>query len=403
MPEPTTPCYVYDLAEIRRSYGTLSRNLPQPSKILYALKANPHPDVVATLLGQGCRAEVSSPGELDAALRAGADARDVLYTGPAKRREDLDTAIAAGVRQFSADSAYAVRELASVAAYHGVTIRYLLRVNPELAQAVAGLAMTGMASQFGADEDAILAKPHEFTRYPEAVFDGLHFYLATNMKDTDSLMTQFRVALKTALRVEEILDVQLNTLDLGGGFGAPYAVTGQVAANHGLAGQLSAELDSTFPNWREQRPLVVFESGRALVATSGKLLTRVLDVKRTHGKRIVVLDSGIHQLGGMAGLRRVPPLRPDVLATASAAQELESAIVCGPLCTPLDRWSSDHPLPAVAPGDLLAVPNVGAYGLTASLALFLSHPMPVELVVDGSRVVSATQLTTFRREVEPPY
>src|SRR6185312_14437205 len=215
--------------------------------------------------------------------------------------------------------------------------------------------------------------------------------------------TQFRVALKTALRVEEILDVQLNTLDLGGGFGAPYAVTGQVAANHGLAGQLSAELDSTFPNWREQRPLVVFESGRALVATSGKLLTRVLDVKRTHGKRIVVLDSGIHQLGGMAGLRRVPPLRPDVLATASAAQELESAIVCGPLCTPLDRWSSDHPLPAVAPGDLLAVPNVGAYGLTASLALFLSHPMPVELVVDGSRVVSATQLTTFRREVEPPY
>src|SRR5206468_9149928 len=113
------------------------------------------------------------------------------------------------------------------------------------------------------------------------VFDGLHFYLATNMKDTESLMAQFRLALKTALRVEEILGVRLNTLDLGGGFGAPYAVNGQAAPNDGLAGELSAELDSTFPDWREQRPVVVFESGRALVATSGKLLTRVLDVKRT--------------------------------------------------------------------------------------------------------------------------
>lgn len=73
-------------------------------------------------------------------------------------------------------------------------------------------------------------------------------------------------------------------------------------------------------------------------------------------------------------------------------------MVTGPLCTPLDSWSRDTPLPPLRPGDLLAVPNVGAYGLSASLLAFLGHPAPVEVVVDGDAVVDVSRLRLIRKE-----
>ncbi|NBH07253.1 type III PLP-dependent enzyme, partial [Amycolatopsis sp. SID8362] len=78
-----------------------------------------------------------------------------------------------------------------------------------------------------------------------------------------------------------------------------------------------------------------------------------------------------------------PPLAPRLLGPAGP--DALDALVAGPLCTPLDTWSRGAKLPELSPGDLVAVPNVGAYGLSASLVAFLGHPLPVEVVVDGDR------------------
>ncbi|KPI31703.1 Orn/DAP/Arg decarboxylase 2, N-terminal [Actinobacteria bacterium OV320] len=152
-PGTTTPAYVYDLAVVRSAYARLRSWLPEPSELYYSLKANPHPAVVSTLHELGCRAEVSSPGELDAALQAGVPAHDILYTGPGKRDEDLDRALEAGVRGFAVDSVHGVGQLDRAAARHGVNVAYLLRVNPGGGSRGAGLRMTGDPSAFGADAD----------------------------------------------------------------------------------------------------------------------------------------------------------------------------------------------------------------------------------------------------------
>jgi diaminopimelate decarboxylase len=110
-----------------------------------------------------------------------------------------------------------------------------------------------------------------------------------------------------------------------------------------------------------------------------------------------VLDSGINHLGGMAGLRRVPPILPGLVA-GSGDGDPRPVILAGPLCTPLDSWSRNAPLHPVRTGDLLAVPNVGAYGLSASLVAFLGHPAPVEIVVDGGRPVHASRIQILRKD-----
>ncbi|WP_307961754.1 hypothetical protein [Salinispora arenicola] len=167
-----------------------------------------------------------------------------------------------------------------------------------------------------------------------------------------------------------------------------------------MADRLAALLADAFPGWPAQGPAVAFESGRYLVGTCGTLVTRVLEVKRSQGIPVVVLESGIHHLGGMSGLRRLPPIVPDLLTVdAAAGPPIPGTTVTGPLCTPLDTWARATALPPLVPGQLVSVPNVGAYGLYASLVAFLAHPMPIEVTIAGGQVTSVTRLELTRHTV----
>ncbi|MEU9020472.1 type III PLP-dependent enzyme [Actinomadura sp. NPDC048394] len=417
MPEPPidriaaegTPAYVYDLAELDAAHAQLTSFLPQPSDLYYSLKANPHPAIVRRLHALGCEAEVTSEGELASAAEAGVPPDRILYTGPGKRDLDVHRALDAGVRRFSVDSAEAMRQLDDIARSRDVRVRALLRVNPEQPIPGVGLAMTGAPSQFGADLRWIEAEPERFSGHGAVDVEGVHLYLATNLADEDTLADQFAVAVDAAARVQRRLGFPLRTLDLGGGFGAPYAREGALPDFPGLAARLKELLAGAFPGWQEGRPRVAFESGRYLTATCGRLITRVLDVKESQGRRIVVCESGINHLGGMAGLRRVPPILPDLTTPDGAAEpdgpggpeEVSEAMVSGPLCTPLDTWTRRGEAPAeLSRGDVAVVPNAGAYGLSASLALFLGHPLPDEVVVDGTDVLERGRLE-IRRTTDP--
>jgi diaminopimelate decarboxylase len=393
--ELETPAYVYDLDEVRRACGRLRALLPAPAELYYSLKANPHIAVAAALRVAGCQAEVCSPGELATALHAGFVPERVLYTGPGKRDRDVAEAVKAGVTTFSVDSPHGLDQVDRVAAELGATARCLVRVNDTTPAPGQGLTMTGIASQFGADLDWILAEPERFAGRPHARVVGLHLYMGTNVADEEPLVAQLRQCVATARRLADATRLDLEVLDLGGGFAAPFARPGELPAYPGLVGRVAEALDDAFPRWRAGRPRVAFESGRYLTATCGTLLTRVLDVKTSRDQHVLVLESGVNHLGGMSGLRRLPPVVPTLLADG-ARDEVTPAIVAGPLCTPLDTWGRGVTAPRVGPGDLLAVPNVGAYGLTASLLAFLGHPAPVEAVVEGDRLLHTSRLVLHR-------
>jgi diaminopimelate decarboxylase len=388
-----TPAYVYDLDEVRRAHRLLRDALPRPSRLYYSLKANPHPAIVRTLRDAGCGAEVSSPGELTSALAAGAPAAAVLYTGPGKRDRDVADAIDAGVRWFSVDSPLGLDQVDRVAAERGAAARCLLRVNDHAPAPGQRMTMTGIASQFGADAEWIEAEPERFASRPAARLAGFHLYMGSNLAGEEALLAQFETAVATARRLADRCDADVEVLDLGGGFPAPYARAGDIEPMPGLAVAVARLLDVAFPGWRHALPAVAFESGRYLAATAGSLLTRVLDVKQSHGRPVLVLESGINHLGGMSGLRRLPPVQPDVESDGGEPAHLEGAMIAGPLCSPLDVWA--------ASADALRVPNVGAYGLSASLLGFLGHPAPREVVVDRGRIAEVSELYLQRRPRRP--
>ncbi len=324
--------------------------------------------------------------------------RHLLYTGPGKRPEEVRGALARGIGAISVDSVNAIEQVQRSAGA-GRAADLLLRVNGAVV-APGSLTMTGTPSAFGVDVDQVLAAP---ARYASAAA-GLQFYVASNLAGVEALVAQFRESIATARRIADATGVTVRLLDLGGGFPAPYARRGELPDLSGLRAELVGMLDPSFPGWRAGSPVVAFESGRYLTASCGSLITRVADTKRSHGRRVVVLESGINHLGGMSGLRRVRPIAVEVEGPAGAGPAdgpspgaaAEDAMVCGPLCTPLDLWNSAALLPPVAPGDRLRVPNVGAYGLSASLLAFLGHPAPDEVVTDHGVVLERSRLETVR-------
>ncbi|MEV0265861.1 type III PLP-dependent enzyme [Streptomyces sp. NPDC050617] len=386
---------MYDLGSVRRAHTLLVDSLPRSAELFYSLKASPHPTVLRQICALGSEAEVSSPGELDAALRAGFSAERVIYTGPGKRDADVLLAVSKGVRQFSVDSPHALDQLDRAGRAQRVRLSALLRVNPPEPPAGVGLAMTGGPSQFGADLSWILADPALFRGREHVDTAGIHLYMGSNQTDESRLLATFAYGLDIVAKVEERLGHPLTMVDLGGGFGAPYAVEGDLPQFPSLREEMHALLAKRIPHWRDGERRLIFETGRYLTATCGRLFTRVLDVKISQGRRVVVLDAGVNHLGGMAGLGKEALLDPEFEFTEEAGgrtrAERGDDIVSGPLCHPLDLWTRTGSLPELKVGDLLAVPNVGAYGLHSSLTHFHCHPMPLEVVVDAGREVDRSR------------
>ncbi|GAA0615023.1 alanine racemase [Kutzneria viridogrisea] len=392
-----TPLYVYDLDRVEAARRDLFEALPESFTVFYAAKANPHPELLRALRegkGRSCRVEISSTGELSAALVAGFLGAEVMYTGPGKTHGELAVAIAKGVRTFSVESPTDLEHVGAAAVAHGVRVDCLLRVNSASASATTSIRMTGTPSQFGFDSETLPQLMPRLSQVEGVSIAGLHFFPLSNAKDEQSLIGEFQHTIELAARLRRELDVPLRFIDIGGGFAAPYGAPGARPVYDKLRGELESTLDVHFPEWREGNPHFACESGRYLVGDSGHLVSEVVNVKDSRGRRFVILDAGINTFGGMSGLGRLLPVAVEPDADGAAAAQTASLV--GPLCTPGDVLGRNIALPDLASGDLVTIPNTGAYGPTASLLMFLGRPAPAEVVVRGGEVVSVSRIEHVR-------
>jgi diaminopimelate decarboxylase len=225
---------------------------------------------------------------------------------------------------------------------------------------------------------------------------GIHIYSGGQIQGADKLAATFEHAINLAEQIAQA-GVQLRVLDLGGGFPWPFGTSDAATDISSLRDKLQGvnaqrQLTADAELW--------FESGRYLVASSGTLLATVLDVKLFNGKTYIILDTGMIHLGGMAGLgriyRAVASIQP--LSDRDGAP-LESVDVVGPTDYALDYVTRDASVPPLEAGDAVAIPNVGAYGLTASLVAFTGSQPPAEVCYRGRSVVAAHRLRTGHERV----
>jgi diaminopimelate decarboxylase len=391
-----SPLYVYDLDEAERQAKALFDLLPKSSQVLYSVKANPIPEVCAALKSAGCRVEIASPLELNVVFEAGFTPDQILCSGPGKTAALVREMLLAGVTHFSCDSWYDLERLAGVASAIKRPANALLRL--QVSGAPAGSVGVGaMQSHFGADPAELLnGGAAKVGALRGAELAGIHIYSGGQIQSADKLASTFEHAIHLAEEIAKA-GVPLRLLDLGGGFPWPFGTSDNPVDISALREKLQGlnahrRLTADAKLW--------FESGRYLVASSGTLLSTVLDVKVWNEKTHIILDTGMIHLGGMAGLGRIyravasiePLGEPDGAA-------IQSADVVGPTDYALDYVTREASVPSLKPGDTVAIPNVGAYGLTASLVAFTGSQPPAEVCCRGSSVVAVHRLRTGHERV----
>jgi diaminopimelate decarboxylase len=392
-----SPLYVYDLDEAERQAKALFELLPKSAQVLYSVKANPIPELCAALKRAGCRVEIAAPSELKVAQEAGFAPDQILCSGPGKTASVVREMLLGGVSHFSCDSWYDLDRLASVARETKKPANALLRLQ------VSGLptgsvGVGAMQSHFGADPADLLNSGADRVRALRgAELAGIHIYSGGQIQSADKLAGTFEHAIHLAERIVEA-GVPLRLLDLGGGFPWPFGTTDTPTDISALREKLQ--------NVNAERRLTAdaglwFESGRYLVASCGTLLSTVLDVKiALGGKTHVILDTGMVHLGGMAGLGRIYRAVASIQPLAGPDGELLQCVdVVGPTDYALDYVARDTSVPRLKPGDVVSIPNVGAYGLTASLVAFAGLQPPTEVCCRGTSVVAAHRLRTGHERV----
>ncbi len=386
-----TPAYVYDADILRDNVKSVREALGPRVEVLFALKANPNAAVARVLRLAGAGAEVASAGEILVAQRAGFRGEDIQFAGPGKHGSDLELSFRHRLSALNVESVAEYEAIADLATRERVRPSIAIRVNPQESLCGSRMQMGGGSKKFGLDAEAVPPLARRIREEDVCDLRGLHVYAGTQSFDAGAWVENARGLVSFANQIERDEGLSLRTLNFGGGLGVP-VFEGDTPIDLAALGSGVRELIDA--DARPDRRYFV-ELGRYLTATAGVYLTRVLYLKRSGERRHLILDGGMHHHAAAAGLgtviRRAFPI---VVARAPTAEATDKYTLGGPLCTPADEFAANLRLPPVRSGDLIGILGSGAYGLTFSNALFLSHPLPAEVMVEGgeSHVIRARGL-----------
>jgi diaminopimelate decarboxylase len=377
--EVGTPVYVYSGHALDHAYRSIDDALGfAPHLIAYAVKAAGTLGLLHRLAGLGCGADIVSGGELRRALHAGIPPQRILFSGVGKLDEEIEAALAAGIRSLHVESATELEVTEHLAERRGVRAPIALRVNPDVDPETHPYISTGMhRSKFGIDLQTARDLLPRIVRSPHLVLEGVSCHIGSQLASPAPLEEAVTAVARFALECRAA-GAPVRSLDAGGGWPisygdepSPYPAYAEYGAaiERGLHAAGAADLE------------VVVEPGRALVGEPGLLLTRVLLTKDQPEKRFVIVDAAMTELirPALYGAHHalVPVREP-------GPQPWSPVDVVGPVCESGDFLATDRPMPPMQRGELLAVRGAGAYGASMS-SNYNARPRPAEVLVDGDR------------------
>jgi diaminopimelate decarboxylase len=371
-----TPFYCYSSATLARHYKVFSEALPPGSLVAFSVKANGNLAVLKTLAKLGAGADVVSGGELVKALAAGIPAGKIVFSGVGKTREEMRSALEAGIYQFNVESEPELAALDEVAASLGVRAPTTLRINPDVDAKTHAKITTGTAeSKFGIPFTRAREVYGHAAQLKHIEIVGIDVHIGSQLTELEPFETAFTLVaeLVISLRAD---GHNITRLDLGGGLGVPYENSNMPPPDPSAYGAMVARVT------KDLGCSLSFEPGRLIAANAGVLVSRVIYVKCGESKTFLIIDAGMNDL-----------IRPAMYdAHHEIAAITEPAVgsprprydVVGPVCETSDLFAAGRPLPELKSGDLVAILSAGAYGAVMA-SDYNARPAACEVLVSGEQ------------------
>ena len=371
--EAGTPCYVYSHKTLTDHYRKLNQAFQSVDHMVcYSVKSNSNLAVLDTLAKAGSGFDIVSGGELFRALKVGADPRKIVFAGVGKTADEIEYALKNQIYFFTVESFPELEEIDAVAQRMGKVANVAIRVNPDVDPKTHQYTSTGKAeNKFGLD------MPKTIEAYQKALTlkgvrpMALHMHIGSQIVDTKPYQEAVKKIMPLISKLKD-MGVKLEALDIGGGLGIVYKEEAPSTAEDFAK--------TVLPLIKDLGLKILVEPGRFIAGNAGALLTKVLYLKVNPVKNFVIVDAGMNDLirpSLYGAYHEIIPVVKQPVATVVSD-------VVGPICESGDFFSKDRPLPAVEPGDILAIMSAGAYGFTMS-SNYNTRPRACEVMVKGGQ------------------
>jgi ornithine decarboxylase len=355
-----TPFLVLDLDVIKANYEALRTNLPY-AKVYYAVKANPHDEVVAALRDLGSNFDVATRYELDQLLRLGIDPNRISFGNTIKKERDIAYFYEKGVRLFVTDSPSDLDKISRAAPGSRVFFRLLTE----------GLgADWPLSKKFGSHPDLARQLIKLSVRLGLEPY-GISFHPGSQQRDVGAWSSAITTAGQLFRWAREEANVKLKMLNMGGGFPADYVEPTDTLPQY--AEDISRFLDNNFKGeWPEE---VIIEPGRSMAGNAGVIVAEIVNIaKKSVHERYpwVFLDVG--KFGGLIETLDESIKYPIYFDRSGNSREI---IIAGPTCDSMDilyeKWTYTMPETARI-GDKVYILTTGAYTQSYSSVCFNGFP-----------------------------
>ncbi|MBW8036334.1 MAG: diaminopimelate decarboxylase [Planctomycetes bacterium] len=394
--EVGTPVYIYSkatflahLTKMQEAYAELD------TTICYSIKACSNINILKFLAEAGSGFDIVSGGELYRAKQAGADMSKVVYAGTGKTDSEILEALEAKIGYFNIESEAELENIIKLAKKSGNKTKAALRVNPDVDPKTHRHTTTGKKeSKFGVDIERARKVFAKYGNNDAVELNAIHLHLGSAGKTVDPYVEAIK---KTLVLIEQLRSdsFKIDTLDLGGGYGADYETATAPTAGH--------YAKDIVPLLKGKGLKLILEPGASIAANGAILVTKVLYLKKGGEKKFVIVDAGMNDL-----LR--PPLYgafhfiwpadveeafvPEKRKKELSMEGTEVVDIVGPICEGADFMAQGRSLAPVKRGELLAIFTAGAYGYTMS-SNYNSRPQLPEILVDGDKFTIIRKRQTY--------
>jgi diaminopimelate decarboxylase len=387
-----TPSYIYFTSPIEERAQKLRSAFGERFALSYAAKSNPNPALLGWLKDHVQFLDVSSIGEFRLGLAAGWEASRASFTGPGKREFELREAIENGIGEIVIESVREAILASRIAGEIGHVQDVMIRLAPSRVPKGFGDQMAGRPSAFGIDVEGMHEELPQIFALENLRVMGLHIYSGTQCLKPDAISENYKTFIGIFREVCDRYGLNPEKLVFGSGLGIPYHNGDAPLDLDAVARGIVDELDALKAEPRFEATRLILELGRYLVGEAGYFVTRVISVKQSRGSRIGICDGGMNNHLPASGHFGMVIHRNYVMHKVGGEDApTEKVDLVGPLCTSIDRVASGVMLPRIEEGDLVAVHNSGAYGLTASPIHFISHAAPREVLIDKGGMCDVTR------------
>ncbi|MGZ4814908.1 MAG: diaminopimelate decarboxylase [Terriglobales bacterium] len=386
-----TPLYMYSGSAIRERFQTFDQAFNAvPHTVCYSVKANSNLSILKLLAEMGSGFDIVSGGELERVVRVDRKAaKRVVFSGVGKTAEEMDLALRTGILMFNVESEAEADMLAARASKLKKRANVALRVNPDVFAETHPYISTGLHKhKFGVPigDARRLYRTMAKSKYLEVA--GISVHIGSQITSVDP----FNAAMERLAELARTLRAEghdIRYIDAGGGLGIHYHSTDarfrDVAAKYAAA--VSGPLSPLGVH-------LLLEPGRSIIGPCGALVTRVIYRKQNDDKRFVIVDAAMNDL-----------IRPslysahhEIVPVRLNSKRQEKVDVVGPICETGDFFARDREMPDVAPGELVAILDTGAYGMSIS-SNYNTRGRAAEVLVEHKKVKLIRRRETVKDQI----